>query len=383
MDNLRFKANDGGIPEEGGGDSNVALLMIQVLIPEPEVFYAFPLDEDPGWSVEGDWAFGQPTGAGTHNRDPNSGYTGDYVYGYNLAGDYPSNMEETLYLTTPALDCSNLMLTELRFRRWLGVEGSQFDHASVQASHDAEEWVTIWENGAVSMGELDWSYAIYDISAVADGRDTVYVRWGMGPTDDSVTYPGWNLDDIEIWALEGAPVRHITSSTPADGAIDARQPLDPNTLEAQGWSSVEITFDGPVDALTEAKFALEEVCNAGDCDGVAPDVDSVVAEGSVANLTLDRPLDPLTWTVISYVDGDENDVVRLGFMPADADGSSTSNANDIVAVVDGVAAGEPLHQYDIDRSGVVTANDIVVLIDLLNGAVPFETYFGKGLPAMP
>lgn len=383
QDPLRFKANDGGVPEEGGGDSNVATIIIQVLIPAPEAFYSFPLNEDPGWSVEGSWAFGQPTGNGTHNRDPNSGYTGANVYGYNLAGDYTINMEETLYLTTPALDCSNLVLTELRFRRWLGVEGSQFDHAGIEVSHDGQDWVTIWGNAALSLGEFAWSYAVYDISAVADGRDTVYIRWGMGPTDDSVTYPGWNLDDIQVWAREGVPVRHITSSDPADGAIDARQPLDPNTLEVQGWSSVQITFDGPVDALTEAKFTLEEVCNMGDCDGVAPGVDSVETNGGVASLTLDRPLDPLTWTVISYVDGNENDVVRLGFLPADADGSLTSNANDIVAVVDGVAAGEPLHQYDIDRTGTVTANDIVVLIDLLNGATPFEAYFGKGLPLMP
>ena len=383
MDNLRFKANDGGIPEEGGGDSNIARLFLQVLIPDPEVFYSFPLSADPGWSIEGDWAFGQPSGGGTHNRDPISGYTGDYVYGYNLAGDYSVEMEETLYLTTPALDCSNLIQTELRFRRWLGVEGSEFDHAGIEVSHDGVQWDTVWENGVWSLGENDWSYAVYDISTVADGRETVYVRWGMGPTDDSVTYPGWNLDDIEIWALEGAPPRHIAASDPADGSIDARQPLDPNTLEAQGWSSVQLTFDGPVDALPESKFTLQEHCEAGECDGVAPGVEHVETLGAVVNVTLDRPLDPLTWTVLSYIDGDENDVVRLGFLPADADGSSTANANDIVSVVDGVTEGAPLHRYDIDRSGTVTANDIVVLIDLLNGAGAFEAYFGKSLPDMP
>ena len=383
MDGLKFKANDGGIPEEGGGDSNTARLFIQVVIPDPDVFYSFPLDSDPGFTTEGDWEFGQPTGGGTHNRDPISGYTGDYVYGYNLAGDYPVEMEETYYLTTPAFNCSNLIQTELRFRRWLGVEGSQFDHASIEASHDGQMWETVWENGTLSFGEGVWSYAVYDISTVADGHDTVYVRWGMGPTDDSVTYPGWNLDDIEIWALEGAPVRHIASSDPADGAIDARQPLDPITLEAQGWSSVQLTFDGPVDALTETKFALAESCLAGECDGVAPGVESVETTGAVVTITLDRPLDPLTWTVVSYVDGNESDVVRLGFLPADADSSFTANANDIVVVVDGIAVGVPLHQYDIDRSGTVTANDIVVLVDLLNGAAPFEAYFGKSLPAMP
>ncbi|MBU0639752.1 MAG: hypothetical protein KKB50_12870 [Planctomycetes bacterium] len=36
----------------------------------------------------------------------------------------------------------------------------------------------------------------FDISATADGQATVYVRWGLGPTDYSVTYCGWNIDDV-------------------------------------------------------------------------------------------------------------------------------------------------------------------------------------------
>ena len=40
----------------------------------------------------------------------------------------------------------------------------------------------------------------YDISAVADGQSTVYVRWTMGTTDTFVAVLcGWNIDDVEIW----------------------------------------------------------------------------------------------------------------------------------------------------------------------------------------
>jgi hypothetical protein len=41
------------------------------------------LDTDPGWSREGDWAFGRPTGGGGgggFNPDPTSGYTGTNVW---------------------------------------------------------------------------------------------------------------------------------------------------------------------------------------------------------------------------------------------------------------------------------------------------------------
>ena len=41
----------------------------------------------------------------------------------------------------------------------------------------------------------------------------------------------------------------VLRSSPAYGAIDARRPLDPVTLEPQGWTSVELLFNGEVDAL--------------------------------------------------------------------------------------------------------------------------------------
>jgi hypothetical protein len=33
---------------------------------------------------------------------------------------------------------------------------------------------------------------------VADGQQYVYLRWTIGPTDSSVTYAGWNIDDVEF-----------------------------------------------------------------------------------------------------------------------------------------------------------------------------------------
>ncbi len=202
-DSFTFKANDGGTPPDGG-DSNEAVVSIDVTPPPPVQVYSFPLDSDPGWSVEGQWAFGVPTGGGTHNGDPTSGHTGVNVYGYNLGGDYSSNMP-AYSLTTTAIDCSELTSVELRFWRWLGVESSTFDHASVEVSRDGSNWTTVWSNPSSSTADTSWTQQTFDISAVADGQATVYVRWTMGPTDGSVTYPGWNVDDVEIWAAQTGP----------------------------------------------------------------------------------------------------------------------------------------------------------------------------------
>jgi extracellular elastinolytic metalloproteinase len=164
-------------------------------IPQPkEDIVTFPLDSDPGWATEGQWEFGAPLGAG---GDPASAYSGANVYGYNLAGQYSNNIPQH-WLTTTAIDCSGYENVELTFQRWLGVESSSFDHAEIEVSNDGSTWVSVWSHTGGSFTDPAWTEFTYDISSVADTQSTVYVRWGMGTTDGSVTYCGWNIDDVVI-----------------------------------------------------------------------------------------------------------------------------------------------------------------------------------------
>lgn len=158
------------------------------------------MDIDPGWTGQGQWAFGQPTGqGGDHgNPDPTSGYTGTNVYGYNLNGAYPNNMWSTRYLTTTAINCVGYDSVSLEFMNWLGVERSSYDHASLQVSNNGSTWTTLWSNPDTSRDGGSWSSECYDISSVAANQATVYIRWGMGTTDSSWTYCGWNIDDVLI-----------------------------------------------------------------------------------------------------------------------------------------------------------------------------------------
>ena len=190
----------------------------------------------------------------------------------------------------------------------------------------------------------------------------------------------------ELYTGGARPLCWVEGSAPADGWIDARQPID-NSVDQNpaGWREVEITFDSECEAsLIEAgDFSIAEVCEPGECDEVAPGVAGFAGAGDVGTLTLDRPIDPKAWTVITFHGEYADDVIRLGYLPGDADGSSVSNAGDIVEAVEGVSHGGPLHQFDIDRSGMLTQSDYVVLIDLLNGAEPFESYLYKQLPPWP
>jgi hypothetical protein len=165
------------------------------------------MESDPGWTSQGQWAFGQPTGGGTHNGDPQSGYTGSTVYGYNLNGDYANNLSAT-YLTTGPADCSGQFQVALEFERWLGVESEDgFDEATIEISTNGEDWEVIWratDTGA-SIADAEWTFQSLDVSDLVDDASTVYVRWGMGPTDTSVTYPGWNIDDVRLVGLACGP----------------------------------------------------------------------------------------------------------------------------------------------------------------------------------
>ncbi|HNQ24761.1 MAG TPA: S8 family serine peptidase, partial [Phycisphaerae bacterium] len=174
----------------------------------PGPLYSWNMDTDPGWTISGgQWAWGQPTGGGgsAGNPDPASGYTGQYVYGYNLSGDYTGNMPE-YHLTTTAINCSDVTVVTLKFWCWLGVQRNTYDHAYLRVSNDGTSWTTVWQNPSSSMSGGSWVQESYDLSSLADGQATVYIRWTMGTTNGSRNYCGWNIDDIEIWGLSsGTP----------------------------------------------------------------------------------------------------------------------------------------------------------------------------------
>jgi len=167
-----------------------------------QVFFEETMDSNPGWTTEGQWAWGTPTGGGGQygNPDPTSGHTGSNVYGYNLSGDYANNMSET-HLTTGPIDCTGREQVTLSFWRWLGVETPYYDHAYLRVSTNGSSWTTIWENSGETT-DSEWNEIVYDISAIADGQPTLYLRWTQGTTDGSWQYCGWNIDDVRLSAFE-------------------------------------------------------------------------------------------------------------------------------------------------------------------------------------
>jgi M6 family metalloprotease-like protein len=243
-DGFHFKVNDGGTPPEGG-DSGVAAVSVSVIY----AIYAANMDTDPGWTLEGQWQWGTPAGGGGEhgNPDPVAGYTGAKVIGYNLAGDYANSITSTLWAKTPAMNCTGRTGVTLTFYRWLNVELPLYDRAYIQVSNNGSTWSTVWQNTTV-ITDSSWSLQTVDISAVADNQATVYVRWGIGPTDSSWRYSGWNIDDVMVMGASDsvAPTPNPMTFASAPAAVGLYA-ITMTASTATDVSGVEYFFQNTTD----------------------------------------------------------------------------------------------------------------------------------------
>ncbi len=191
-DGFQFRVND-------GQDSNEAT--VSLTVGGPRVLFHFPMDENPGWTTQGQWAFGRPIGGGgAHgNPDPASGATGLNVYGYNLSGDYSTVIGGPYALTAGPFDLSRATDVTLQYQRWLNADYAPYVYETVDVSNNGFQWTTIWSNGTSAVTDSSWTEQSHDISAIADGQAAVYVRWTHRVAQAGAwAYSGWNIDDVTI-----------------------------------------------------------------------------------------------------------------------------------------------------------------------------------------
>ncbi|UCD75714.1 MAG: hypothetical protein JSV91_02130 [Phycisphaerales bacterium] len=223
------------------------LVTLEVGVPAPVI--VFDLNTDPGWATEGQWAFGQPAGQGGSSwgyPDPTGGYTGDNVFGYNLNGDYTTSVGPPYYLTTNAIDCSNLTQVELHFYRWLNSDYQPYVYQTIDVSNDGVNWTGIWDNGSNEIAENSWSPHEYDLSDLADNQPTVYIRWGHQVASNGAwAYSGWNIDDIAIWGVEPTP--ECPCDVNGDGFVDIDDIFDVLACWGNTSGPCDVNEDGIVD----------------------------------------------------------------------------------------------------------------------------------------
>ena len=266
-------------------------------IPATGVFTIFEDDfeTNKGWTISGGtWGRGIPSGSGGEygNPDPTTGTVGPNVMGYNLSGDYTNSMPE-YHVTSPAIDCSTIGATSLTFWRWLGVEQPAYDHAYIRVSTNGSSWTTVWENEQ-TIEDDSWTEHTIDISSIADGASTVYVRFTMGSTDGGWRYCGWNIDDVRISGTQcqtSAAMEIVQTSLPdwTEGMLINQQLTVTNGNGILTWSDKNGDLSGT--GLT--------LSSSGLLDGVVPASQMVSFTAMVIDETPDTAEQAYTFTINS------------------------------------------------------------------------------------
>jgi hypothetical protein len=195
-------------------------------------------------------------------------------------------------------------------------------------------------------------------------------------TEESCTGLGYEYVGTGI-PCEPDPCLVILDSDPPSGAIDARQPSDPDGSNPDGWQTVVIGFSGSTAGMTEEDFTVDVT------SGTAPTIISVLPIGTTAVIDFDGPIPAGAWTRITHDDSGTS--VCLGYLPADSDGDRTSAPADILKVIDHLNGVDvrPIYSVDMDRDGDPAPADILRVIDLLNGAATYDPWLDASLPQSP
>lgn len=219
-----------------GNATSSALLIVD------QASYTNTIDTDPGWSRQGEWAWGPPTGGGGGNgfHDPTAGATGTNVFGVNLAGNYSLTPGGPFYLVAGPFNLTGNAATRLRFARWLNTDMQPYAFATVDVSNDGTNWTNVWNNGTAAVADAAWQTAQYDISNVADNQSAVYVRWGYQIASGALAYSGWNIDDVRILGTTNGiaptgnpqivPVLFGTAKSVTLSGTDTNTPVQPLTF---------------------------------------------------------------------------------------------------------------------------------------------------------
>ena len=236
-----------------------------------QTFWEDDFSTDIGWTGygSGGWqrALASASAGCSGSQDPSSDNTptaDNFIIGNYIGACYPNNMGGPYWLTSPVIDCSAMSNIQLVFWSHSGCESSSFDHMYIDVSNNGgATWpLQVYSNGG-SFDESNWTERTYDISATADGSANVRIRFGMGGTDGSVTYKGWNIDDFTLigdgdllvsdTTCVTSIMQQVTVLNPPTSTFTATSPVCTNTFSNivyTGTGSPSATYNWDFDGGT-------------------------------------------------------------------------------------------------------------------------------------
>ncbi len=174
----------------------------------------------------------------------------------------------------------------------------------------------------------------------------------MGPTDNSSRYPGWNLDDVEIWAYLTATSATIAQARSCRDHDGTEWCLDLTTNNIEPRSDLTtMEFD-----LTDAVASVSAVVS---CQNslYAGSVDAALVDADTVRVTMSPLPDEDCCTITLSGDVGDGFVVRT--LAGDVDRSDRVNATDknLVKGKIGAALDAAVFIYDVNATGAINATD--------------------------
>ncbi len=248
------------------------------------------------WVLGEEWEIASPMGKGGSrgNPDPAEAFVGATVLGLDLsgtgsyAGDYEPNAHSAA--ASGRILCSSCQSTELIFRRQLNVGGA--DKAELAVISNGKD--IVWDNGGATLTENNWTEQRYDISAFADGKPFIQLRFSID-ADAASQYSGWNVDEVII--KDGSLPDYVAcgecGSAPSGLGLTSAEDADacgPAGIDLQ-WEAA--TSWGTGDSGTYALYR-------GTTADFVPDASNLVVAGLTGTSYRDdaAPVDTTVWYLL-------------------------------------------------------------------------------------
>ena len=183
--------------------NNPADPLYQLMAGVPSQIWCERMDVDPMWTQSSnagiEWQWAAPVQNPT-SGDPAAAKTGGGVLGTDITGDgrYRENLSTSIQ--TPVLDVSRFQHVHLQYWRWLTIEDSRYDQATIYANGEP-----VWHNVFSPTGTLDhvdreWRFHDLDVTQlVRDGG--MQITWAL-KSDFSKELGGWTIDDVCFVGLD-------------------------------------------------------------------------------------------------------------------------------------------------------------------------------------
>ncbi len=99
---------------------------------------------------------------------------------------------------------------------------------------------------SATLNETSWTESVYDLSAVADNNPEFQIRFGLGPTDGSQVYGGWNIDDISlkgyVSSSGGSSYADFATTSLSDSLVEGEQAVQNVVVRNTGEATLRIRF---------------------------------------------------------------------------------------------------------------------------------------------